>query len=87
MLGKQFLEEPLTHLLLLVGHIELVLDILTRRVRLVSEKVLVVLKLIYWLPTDLTTGLPELAEASEVDSSLSVFPVQLCVKEDEKSLA
>lgn len=86
-LGKQFLEEPLTRNLLLFGHMELVLNVLTRRVRLVSKDVLVISKLIYWFSADLTVSLPELVKASGVDSPLSVFPVKFCVKEDEKMLS
>lgn len=58
MLGEQLLEEDSTLLLLLVRHLQLVLNVLTRAVDLAGEKVGVVAKNVYRLPADFAQSLP-----------------------------
>lgn len=62
MLLEQFLEEPLPSFLLLVRHVKLMLHVLTRRVCLVSQKVLVVVQWVDRLATNLAANLSELGQ-------------------------
>jgi hypothetical protein len=83
---KQFCEVPAAHLLLLLGHVQLMLNLLARRVYFVSDGIPVFLKGIAGLVADRADDFLPLWQATEMDCALFFITVYESVEEEPRSL-